>query len=945
MNGSRQPYALLATPALAAHAMSAMPAWLWSRDGSLLLWSNPVGAAVLRTHADAIGARMTQIAEALPQGATRLERLRGPGAGIGGILTCRCQRIALADGSDGILIAAVEPAKASLGADARAQALLAGHDAPAAIFTASGELIAASAEAAASLNGAKTLAALGLGDAAAAALRDGTAQGTGSTGAVTLTRLGNGNGGALLAVFGAAETQPVTKAPASTATAEAPRRDVRRFIWQSDADGCFTILTADFLARADARTAALSGRSWKEMAATLGLDPDGRIATALASQDTWSGIATAWPSADGGLLAVELSGLPMFDRERSFQGYRGFGLCRDETPAKPTTETATAAPPVATAAAPESADVPPAKPDAPQSPPSTVVPFPAPTLSANEQSAFHELARQLGDRLKASAGKPLVEDDFGPERAERVTDNQAATAQPPERPAPAAPPAPVADAGSERPILDKLPVGILVYRYDTLIYANRALLDWTGYRTLDALTAAGGLDSLFIEPAAGSGTGSGNGNGAKSLAIATREGNAKPVEGRLFSVTWDGDSALVLMINTLAAAREPAREAAPDKTVELARRELESENRNLRAALDTAADGVLLIDATGRIIFANSGAAALFARDRDALSDMTFGELFAPESRRAALDYLDRLNRDTTAGIINPGKEMMARTQGGGLVPLHITVGRVGPDGEKFCAVLRDITALKKAEEDLVNARRQAEQLTAEKSEFLAKISHDIRTPLNAIIGFSEVMMEERFGPIGNERYQDYAQGIHASGERLIALLNDLLDLARIETGKLDLAMTPMSLNEIAQQCVAALQPQANRDRVIIRSSLPANLPPIVADSRAVRQIVLNLLAHSIKFTGAGGQVIVSTARNENGDVVLRVRDTGAGLSDRELLSALEPFRNIATAARWGASGTGLDLPITKALAEANRATFTITSGSEHGTLVEVAFPATRVIA
>lgn len=937
MNGSRQPYALLAAPALAAHAMSATPAWLWSGDGTQLLWSNPVGAAVQRAHADALAARAAQIAQSLPQGAARLERLRGPGAGVGGVLTCRCQRIALADGSDGILIAAVEPAETSLSIDERAQALLAGHRAPAAIFSASGDLIAAAPEASASLNGAKTLAALGLGDLAATALRDGA----GSNGAATLMRLGNGNGGALLAVFGGGDVEPATTPPASPAvTPAAPagtaRREVRRFIWQSDADGHFTILTADFFDRADARTAALSGRSWREIAGALGLDPDGRIAAALASQDTWSGIATAWPAAGGGLLAVELSGLPMFDRERSFQGYRGFGLCRDEVPAPATVQTAP----------PATADVPPqkTKPAAPtatpqQQPPSTVVPFPAPSLSDNEQSAFHELARQLGDRLKASASKPLIDDDFGPERAEPVANHQPA---PPQRAESAAP---AANAGDERPILDKLPVGILVYRYNTLIYANRALLDWTGYRTLDALTSAGGLDSLFIEPAAGPGSASGNG-GAKSLAIATRDGSAKPVEGRLFSVTWDGDSALVLMINTLAAAsREPAAPAAPDKAAELARRELESENRNLRAALDTAADGVLLMDAAGRIIFANSGAAALFARDRDALSDMTFGELFAPESRRAALDYLDRLNRDATAGILNPGKEMMARTQGGGLVPLHITVGRVGPDGEKFCAVLRDITALKKAEEDLVNARHQAELLTAEKSEFLAKISHDIRTPLNAIIGFSEVMMEQRFGPIGNERYQDYAQGIHASGERLIALLNDLLDLARIETGKLDLAMTPMNLNEIAQQCVAALQPQANRDRVIIRSSLPANLPTIVADARAVRQIVLNLLAHSIKFTGAGGQVIVSTARNENGDVVLRVRDTGAGLSDRELVSALEPFRNIATAARWGASGTGLDLPITKALAEANRATFTITSGSDQGTLVEVAFPATRVIA
>ncbi len=123
------------------------------------------------------------------------------------------------------------------------------------------------------------------------------------------------------------------------------------------------------------------------------------------------------------------------------------------------------------------------------------------------------------------------------------------------------------------------------------------------------------------------------------------------------------------------------------------------------------------------------------------------------------------------------------------------------------------------------------------------------------------------------------------------------------------------------------------------------NLPPIVADARSVRQIVLNLLSNSIKFTGAGGQVIVSTALNDDSEAVLRVRDTGVGMSEKELQTALEPFRQLATSARWGSSGTGLGLPITKALAEANHARFRITSHPDDGTLVEVAFPATRVLA
>ncbi len=152
-------------------------------------------------------------------------------------------------------------------------------------------------------------------------------------------------------------------------------------------------------------------------------------------------------------------------------------------------------------------------------------------------------------------------------------------------------------------------------------------------------------------------------------------------------------------------------------------------------------------------------------------------------------------------------------------------------------------------------------------------------------------MMAERFGPMANERYRDYVKDIHASGGHLISLINDLLDLSKIEAGKLELTFDKVSLNDLAQQCVALMQPQANRERIIIRTSLPPALPQIVADARSVRQIVLNLLSNSIKFTEAGGQVIVSTALNDNGDVALRVRDNGIGMSEKDIAIALEPFR------------------------------------------------------
>jgi signal transduction histidine kinase len=206
-------------------------------------------------------------------------------------------------------------------------------------------------------------------------------------------------------------------------------------------------------------------------------------------------------------------------------------------------------------------------------------------------------------------------------------------------------------------------------------------------------------------------------------------------------------------------------------------------------------------------------------------------------------------------------------------------------------------------------------------------------------------MIQERFGPIGNDRYQQYLKDIRTSGDHLLSLLNDLLDLSKIEAGKLELNFTEVDLNDLIQQSVALLQPQANRERIIIRTSLGSTVPSVTADARSVRQILLNLLSNSIKFTGAGGQVIVSTALGDESNVVLRVRDTGIGMSEQDLAVALEPFRQLATSARFGSGGTGLGLPLTKALAEANRASFKIKSAVNAGTLVEVAFPTPRIAA
>jgi signal transduction histidine kinase len=266
-----------------------------------------------------------------------------------------------------------------------------------------------------------------------------------------------------------------------------------------------------------------------------------------------------------------------------------------------------------------------------------------------------------------------------------------------------------------------------------------------------------------------------------------------------------------------------------------------------------------------------------------------------------------------------------------------MTIGRTRADGPNLFAVFRDLSQLRRGESELLQARRVADRAANAKADMLARISHEVRAPLSAIIGFAEVMIGERFGTIGNTRYAEYMKDIRASGERVVSLIDDLLELSRIETGKLELAFTSQNLNELVESCVAVMQPQANRARIIIRTSLSQLLPPVIADARALRQIAMNLISASISLANPGGQVIVSTALSDFGEVVLRVRDTGHGLNDQEVAAALEPFRAPA-AAEEGTDGSGLSLSLTKALVEANRAQFHIKAAPKSGTLIEVVF-------
>ena len=247
-----------------------------------------------------------------------------------------------------------------------------------------------------------------------------------------------------------------------------------------------------------------------------------------------------------------------------------------------------------------------------------------------------------------------------------------------------------------------------------------------------------------------------------------------------------------------------------------------------------------------------------------------------------------------------------------------------------------------KANSDL--ARRRAEESNLAKSRFLATMSHELRTPLNAILGFSEVMKAELFGGHAVAVYKDYSSDIHMSGEHLLMLINEILDLSRVEAGRYDLREESIDLQAIVEECVHLVTLRASKKDISLRVETGDLLARLWADERAVRQVVLNLLSNAIKFTPQGGRVTVAMGMAAGGGQTLSIADTGAGIPEHEIPIVMSSFGRGTLAHKTAEEGTGLGLPIVKGLVELHGGTFEITSKVRQGTTVVVLFPPERVM-
>jgi signal transduction histidine kinase len=274
--------------------------------------------------------------------------------------------------------------------------------------------------------------------------------------------------------------------------------------------------------------------------------------------------------------------------------------------------------------------------------------------------------------------------------------------------------------------------------------------------------------------------------------------------------------------------------------------------------------------------------------------------------------------------------------------PVVDVVHRPLPSGGSL-ATFEDVTEHYESEADLRAAKDEAEDANRAKSEFLANMSHELRTPLNAIIGFSEVMESEIFGPLGDQHYRDYAKDIHYSGHHLLSLINDILDLSKIEAGKLELHEEDLNLGNVFLAALRMVRQRADSAGVELSRALFPGLPRLHADQRAVKQILINLLTNAVKYSESGGQVTVGAGLAESGELEIFVSDTGIGMSEEDVEKALTPFGQADSGLNRKYEGTGLGLPLSKHLAELHGGALAIDSQPDVGTTVRVRFPAERL--
>ena len=370
------------------------------------------------------------------------------------------------------------------------------------------------------------------------------------------------------------------------------------------------------------------------------------------------------------------------------------------------------------------------------------------------------------------------------------------------------------------------------------------------------------------------------------------------------------------------------------------RKQAEAELRIRDTAMATSLNPIAMADMEGRLTYVNAAFVRLWGYDgaADVIGQPASALWSDPDGSGAA--------RQTLAARGSWTGEQEARQRDGSRFVVEMAANVVnGEDGLPVCVMASfvDITQRKRAEQALRAAKEEAELANRAKSEFLANMSHELRTPLNAIIGFSEIMERELMGPLGTATYRDYSRDIHESGRHLLDIINDILDLSRIEAGRMELREEGCDPAHMVAACLRMIRERAETARVTVVADVAAELPHLWADERLIKQVLLNLLSNAVKFTPAGGRITVQ-ARVDGGCATFSVRDTGIGMTAEQIPLVLKPFIQVDSSLARRYEGTGLGLPLAKSLIELHGGRLNIESTPGRGTTVTVSLPANRLL-
>jgi PAS domain S-box-containing protein len=351
---------------------------------------------------------------------------------------------------------------------------------------------------------------------------------------------------------------------------------------------------------------------------------------------------------------------------------------------------------------------------------------------------------------------------------------------------------------------------------------------------------------------------------------------------------------------------------------------------------------VFVKDEQLRFAFLNEAFCKLLGRPHGSLIGLTDYEVVPPE-QAAIFQEVDR--KVLATGVSHESEEKLTGADGVEFWLFTRKSTVTVRSGERYVVgVISDITARKRMEKDLIAAKLQAEDANRAKSTFLANMSHELRTPLNAVIGFAEIIKNELLGAINEPRYRDYAGDIHSSGKRLLQLINDILDMTKVEAGTYQLREDVCDLAKLVGDAIALVQNLAIQNELTVRVDIPDDIPFLFADERGVRQLLVNVLSNAIKFTPKGGDVAVSGRLDPDGAIALAVVDTGIGMAQDDIPQALSPFRQLEGSHGRKYEGTGLGLSLIKAMLDLHEGSLHVDSKLGAGTTVTAKFPPRRTI-